>query len=333
MKFFGVWALRPTGECMCPQGTMVQDIRDIRVVGTGTCTRPGKHPWHVKLTTGEVVGFRGGVHDALPEEQWRALEPSVVAGGGRTAVAIPSDMWVLDVDNSRAWSDLLRLIASGALRATDMSRVVRTPRGWHVWIPVSAEGWRTGSAQTALQTFPGVAGNLEVKSGGSYVLGPDGRERCEVPLEVFWRRVASDIALRRSSRGAGYCDGGGGGTLLVDLTPPPPPKNPWQDFDPEGDFPPECWPEGATSPAVLVGESALSEGLKLQAAILRNRRTQGDRNNMLNRIGWIEARAAIKAGAREADVTKLLVDAGVRAGLTRGECEATVRSALTGGEK
>ena len=329
--FFGVWGLLPgLGECACPRGSVRWEERDHRFGGPRkapdpeACTSPGKHPVVWRDGAAGLQGFRHGWRDAVSWQEWSApggVGGSVQALGGRLAVAVPSWCWVLDVDGDHGWRGLVRLFKAGAVTFGEVLGVAMTPRGWHVWVRADHAGWTSGTAQAALNgTLDSVRGlrGLEVKSGGGYVVWPDGKDRWWVPVGVFAEKVAG---LSRVVNGWGSVARPYAGVRLVEGKAPPqlpPPEElqsgMWEDWSPEQR---ERWRD------VTWGtfEVQLAGVAKAPA---------GGRNNRLNAVAWHAGRLAVAGGASYAQVSEVLVRAGVAAGLEDRECRATVRSGLRG---
>lgn len=328
-RWFAVWGLGPLGECACPKGRVMQEVRDARIANRGTCDSPGKHPLVFRLSDGKLFGFPAGLRDAVTWEQWAGMRSSVLAAGGREAVALGGDMWVLDVDNSDAWAALVRLFKFGVLSFDRVLRVVRTVRGWHVWVPVEAgDGWRTGGAQRALndavEAVGGVAGKLEVKSGGGYVLWSGG-DRQEVPVMLFAQAVAEhaklvhgwgSLAARRAARGVGEILLAVGDYAVGSRDALPPASV---------EFPPEVWGDVDVDPATIAASRMAT--LRVRASELAST-AEGSRNVKLNRLGFLEGRAALEAGCDLSEVVGVLRGAGLRSGLRESEVQRTIASSL-----
>lgn len=318
LQWFGVWGKNPLGECACPKGSWRQNVRDAWIAGPGTCERPGKHPMVFTLSDGSTFGFPHGHNSAVPWPEWDGkLRNSVLAAGGREAVALPGWIWVLDSDGPYAWSSLVRLFKAGVVGFDDVMGAAKTPRGWHVWIKMEHDGWRLGSAQNTLNKIldklkckPG----LEAKSAGGYVVWPDGLERRWMTVEGFADAVAWHS---RTHYGWGSA------------WKPPAPDKVEKIARLEAPLPPTTSPEPSPLPDVPSADALTTTwvNLGLQCGWL-SRSREGARNNSLNRAAYLEGRAAIAAGHQRSDVARLLYVAARQAGLDHGETQRTIESGL-----
>ena len=320
--YFAVWNVFD-GMCTCPNGVGRRpgERDDVWVQVVGNCTSPGKHPFVLYGESGSL-GFPSGHKDAVAWDRWAQVEGAVVALGGRLAVAVPDDFWVLDVDSQDAWRGLVRLFKSGALSFDDVRAVARTRRGWHVWIKMALRGWRTSTAgQTLGLSLRSVRGpeGLEVKSGGGYVVAPEGRERRWIGVHEFASAIAADASVTY----------GWGSASRV-------PRVEWRLVEgvaPEpGPLPEEQVLVGREVwDSAMVAQAGATARLELEARAARLTMVrEGGRNNALNACAWFAGRQAVAAGVPYEDVASLLVGCGVAAGLGVRECVATVRSGLRG---
>jgi hypothetical protein len=125
-----VWNRDGFGECCCWRGT----VRADGVAGKGSCARPGKHPWVVRVD-GEAVGFLHGAADALG---WEELQDRYGPGGGSRQLAVVLDgLLVVDLDGQRAVRDFSRLAST--VPGEKVLGVSTSPRGYHVWL--AQGGW------------------------------------------------------------------------------------------------------------------------------------------------------------------------------------------------
>lgn len=319
--FFGVWGVTPLGECACPRGAMRSSNRDRSVGSRGSCGSVGKHPFYLAGKPGagggggEGFGFPRGWRSAVSWWEWCRMAPLVRELGGRLAVAVPSSVWVLDVDSGIAWNGLVALVRSGAVREQDCLAAARTVRGWHLWIRAERPGWTSGTAQRALNsTLAGLGAplGLEVKSGHGYVVVRDW-----VPLDVFKCRLGYACGVGRT--------GAGVAAVPVASGFPPPDVDPPEARAAVSAEQWEMWSEQERTEYAGITRSVLALAVgELQ------RVSVGNRNNRLNALAWYAGRQAIGAGLPYAEVFRMLVAAGVGAGLDAGEVTATVRSGLRG---
>lgn len=326
LKYFAVWGVDADGACLCPKGLRRVEDRDARWAVPGECSRPGKHPVVLPLRGGGLFGFPRGLNDALPWDELvapaRGLWPSARAVGGRLAVALPGDVWVLDVDSPAAWSGLVKLFKAGAVTFDRLLAVARTPRGWHVWVQCGS-GWRTGVAQSALNAALDAVRaprGLEVKTGGGYVVIPDGIDRFWMEVRDFADIVAGQArtvygwgaipVVRAAALGVEDYSGETGSSSRGER---PAAEDEW------------VWPSDVS--VEYTSGTAMSV-LRIAAAAMATVGA-GKRNNALNRLGYIEGRDAVDAGCEVGEVVEVLRTAGLSAGLSRGEVERTIRSALS----
>jgi hypothetical protein len=129
-RWFLVWNRDGLGECCCWRGT----VRADGVAGVGSCQRPGKHPWVVRVD-GELYGFVHGAADAL---EWEELQDTYGPSGGARQLAVTLDgLIVVDIDGPRALRDFARMahtVPKGKILGVSTS-----PRGYHVWL--DCPGW------------------------------------------------------------------------------------------------------------------------------------------------------------------------------------------------
>lgn len=325
LEWFGVWAVLPTGECACPRGVAYEETsRDQRAARPGSCPKPGKHPWVMHLESGDRVGFPHGFKDAVSWDVWSSgLGRSVLAGGGRAAVAVPGSMWVLDADNALAWRALVRLVHCGAIPFDRVLAADTTPRGMHVWVRAEIPGWRTGAAQKKLNELlqdAKIPRGLEVKSGGGYVVAPDGITRHWMPLDALAERLTWSMRTlsgwgsryRIPTTGVAGVGAGEPPKAYAEKPPNAGVEGVWEDWDDEQRA------EWSRAPWNNL----------LVAAARLHRIPEGSRNIALNRASWIEGRAAVNAGWERSAVEHILIAAGVAIGLPEAEVRSTVRSGL-----
>lgn len=180
-----VWDLDPLGDCCCPR--------------RASCPRPGKHPWWRTarsvngVDTGVEEGFRHGALSALGT---RAEIPAewLRAAGNRLA-AVPGDsLLVLDLDSDRAWRTFVRVIGDHV--SSEFLGASRSPRGWHIWLAMAADGWTQSSARRWMNGWLGDNwGGVDIRTGsGSFLVWPGGMhgDRFWVPAAEFAERVAAD---------------------------------------------------------------------------------------------------------------------------------------------
>ncbi len=302
MRFLGLWSLSEDGTCRC---------------GRAGCDRPGKHPFDNYATAARnfdpPVKFRGW-RDAVPWNVWDRDYSMLTWMGGRTAAAVPDDLWVLDSDSDAAFRELVGLFVSGAVTFDRVMGVCRTPRGFHVWITTEHAGWRLGSAAASLKKFGCVA--LEAKSLGGYAVFPTeadehSPDRNRGWVSGHWFEMFVFIhSIRVFSGGVGPSFTG---TLAAEV---PPQKTERQHY-----------PEGY----VLPGDEFANAWANLEywCTVLVSQ-TVG-RNIALNRTAYMSGRRAIAAGHPREVVAAMLRRAGLASGLRHGETERTTRSGLGGG--
>lgn len=308
LGFFAVWGVDEQGRCTCPNGAARRGDK-------ATCVgwRVGKHPFYLpreEMLCGEPFGFKRGYKDAVTWDEWDALYADhwiLDHYGTRMAAALPGDLWVLDVDSPEAWKELVALVVTGALPRDRVLAYDVTRRGCHVWVQADHDGWTSGTAQSALKMLG--CRHLQVKSNRGYVVWPsDGKHagnegRRFRLLVLLWFLIDLD-ARKFPTPPPGFGDG----VVAAGLPPVPPPER----------------------DVVDNSEDALTVTW-LNLRIWTDRLTwipEGDRNNALNRVSFLNGRPAIRAGHPVEEVRQVLYRAARRAGLEHGEAERTIRSGL-----
>lgn len=319
-KFFGVWGLNVLGECNCPRGFWRQESRGAMIAGRGPCERPGKHPMVVKLEDGTLFGFPHGSKDAVGWDEWvEELAGSVGALGGHAAAVIPGSMWVLDVDNNKGWRGLVRLFKAGCLDFDRVVAVTQTPRGWHVWITADHPGWRTKTAQKALNAVLSRINaplGLEAKSAGSYVLLPPGDDefgsRRWMDVMGLAHRVSWHSRVHYTKHSVWKPPPSEEVPRLAAEVPPIAASEPAEDFAGE-----------PTEEGMTVAWINLTVWCEQLAWV-----PEGGRNDALNRLAFLNGRPAVRAGHPVEEVRQVLYEAARRAGLGHDETQRTIRSGL-----
>jgi hypothetical protein len=134
-RWFYVWNRDALGECSCFRGSVRTTDGGGGAVGvTGSCQRPGKHPWITRVD-GELYGFVHGAADAV--DWWTLQDLYGPPGGARQVAVVLDDLVVVDIDGERALRDFARM--SFTVPKEKILGVSTSPRGFHVWLDLP--GW------------------------------------------------------------------------------------------------------------------------------------------------------------------------------------------------
>ncbi|HEX8321572.1 bifunctional DNA primase/polymerase [Longimicrobium sp.] len=147
-----VWNRDSLGECCCWRGT----VRSVEspVASVGSCQRPGKHPWTVRVD-GEQYGFVHGAADAL--EYVELLDRFGPPGGARQLGVVLDDLLLIDIDGPRALRDFARM--SFTVPKDKIIGVSTSPRGYHVWLDVP--GWSQKAVNEWMASWLGPLGGWD----------------------------------------------------------------------------------------------------------------------------------------------------------------------------
>ena len=330
-----VWNRDSLGECCCWRGTVRRDVQGMSVAQQGSCQRPGKHPWSVRVD-GEGFGFVHGAADAIEYETLADLYGP--PGGARQLAVVLDDLMVVDLDGPRALRDFARLAYT--IPREKILGVSSTPRGFHVWLDVPGwtqkalnrwmTDWLAGYGLGWDGTDAAKAGRrgllLDVRTGvNRYVVWPGGDPARRWLAVGDFARTISGLRAEMLDRTLVGGPDAGKAPWLVDTA------DPWM----------AGWIEehrGGAGDISLEGLSFTGEDAELEVtwaemerwlARLESMAAGSGRNNALNQIAYFSGARCVAAGHPVEVVRARLIEVGEAVG-THG-VGATVDSGLGAG--
>lgn len=336
-RWFYVWNRDALGECSCFRGSVRVQDGGASVGMTGTCQRPGKHPWITRVD-GELYGFVHGAADAM--DWWELADLYGPSGGARQLAVVLDDLVVVDMDGERALRDFARM--SATVPKEKILGVSTSPRGYHVWLDMP--GWNQKALNLWMSQWLAGAGGwhgtdakkvgrrgfvVDVRTGANrFVVWPGGDvlgERRWISRQAFGRVLNSVLVGMPSWRMAAPL----GSPWTVDTV-----SDPWvKDWIAEHQGGAEVDLEGlGIGEGDAAGDQALDGtwgDLERWLARLERMAPGAGRNNALNQVAYFSGARAVAAGHPVEAVRARLVEVGEQVG-THG-VRATVESGLNAG--
>lgn len=323
-RWFYVWGVGLQGECLCPRGSthLMDDHAGAYSRFHDCSSAPGKHPWHT-VKSGQSVGFRHGVTDAVPYGQ--LMSRYGPAGGSRRLAMSLQDVLLLDIDSQDALQSFYRIRKH--VPVNKMLGLAKTPRGWHVLLDVP--GWTQKAVTIYMRNWLG--SNLwhpvdarKISRRGMVLDVRTGPNRYTVWPESLDRHWATATEFRAALNFAG--NGMPRSRMVEDGS-----LAPWNlEMTPElrgsisragEDSTPRVRPSG--------GLAETWTELDRWCRVLESKEPESGRNNTLNHVAYFQGADAIASGHPEQLVRDRLVTAAAASG-TPGAA-ATITSGLTSG--